>query len=117
MALKDGFGTGVGVGFGFCAAFTVTLQLNFFVFAFAVITAVPFFTAVIFPLESTRAILGLEEEYFTCSVQFWCGADSHTSECHRKNKADHKHKTQQIFFFFILISPFPVNVYLRHILL
>jgi len=70
VALKDGFGTGVGVGFGFgfCAAFTVTLQLNFFVFAFAVITAVPFFTAVIFPLESTRAIFGLEEEYFTFTV-------------------------------------------------
>ena len=62
VALKDGFGT------GFCAAFTVTLQLNFFVFAFAVITAVPFFTAVIFPLESTRAIFGLEEEYFTFTV-------------------------------------------------
>ena len=70
MALKDGFGTGVGVGFGFgfCAAFTVTLQLNFFVFAFAVITAVPFFTAVIFPLESTRATFELEEEYFTFTV-------------------------------------------------
>ena len=37
-------------------------------FAFAVITAVPFFTAVIFPLESTRAIFGLEEEYFTFTV-------------------------------------------------
>lgn len=109
VALKDGFGTGVGVGvgFGFCAAFTVTLQLNFFVFAFAVITAVPFFTAVIFPLESTRAILGLEEEYFTCSVQFWCSADRHTSKCHRKNKADQQHKTQQIFFLFH--SDFPLS--------
>ena len=71
VALNDGFGASVGfgvavgfgvtVGFGFGAVFTVTLHLNFLVLAFTVITAEPFFTALIFPLEFTRAILGLED--------------------------------------------------------